>query len=129
MRARICSVVSSTDLISPGYSSAVCCGVIAEELWVTTTACHASGRTTNGSPCLHRLAPQCQYAVAPPRDQSLAAQLGPDRHPALPTPVSYQRVHAADLLIGQPGRATGEQPAANHPASNRVGQRGQGVGL
>jgi hypothetical protein len=66
--------VSSTDLISPGYSSVGCAGVIGGDVWATTTECHASGRITNGSPDLHRLPPQCEHAVAPPGDQSLPPQ-------------------------------------------------------
>src|SRR3984893_129710 len=112
MRVWICSSRSNTDLMSPGYSSG--------DSAATPTACHATGPRTNGGR-LNRLPAQRQKPAASAGDQPLIAQCGPDRPPALATPGGDECVHTADLLVGQPDRATGEQPAADDATADRIG--------
>ena len=107
--------------MSPGYSSG--------DSAATSTACHVVGPETNGGPAQTRFLVQRQQPAAAAGDQPLTAQRRPDRHPALAAPGGDQRVHPADLLVGQPDRAAGEQPAADHPATDRVGQRRQRLGV
>src|SRR5271165_733694 len=120
IRAWICSSRSNTDLMSPGYSSG--------DSAATTTACHVIGPTTNGGQ-LDRLSVQSQKPAAAAGDQPLIAQSGPDRHSALAAPGGDQPVNAADLLVGQPDRAAGQQPTADDSTTYRVGQRRQYLGV
>src|ERR1700735_156602 len=110
MRAWICSSLSRTDLMSPGYSSG--------DSAATPTACHVIGLRTNGGlRSTARLLMQSQPSVASAGDQSLITQCGADGHPALAAPSGDQRVDSADLLVGHTDRTTGDQPTADDPTT------------
>ena len=127
MRAWICSSVSSTDLISPGYSSAGCAGVIAEEIWATSTACHVE-RPNNQRQRPFRPARAARSARrrAAPRSVADRAMGSPTATPPCPRQAVTSASTPRICLSVSPRRAAGQQPAADHPASNRVGQPGQG---
>ena len=110
--AWISSDESSTDLMSPGYSSADLLSHV------------------HSVPCLHT-GSVCSVSIPSrrPGDQPLAAQRRPDRHTALPAPRRDQSVHPADLLVGQPAGAARQQPAPNHPAPDRLRKCRQSGGV
>src|ERR1700694_1570488 len=115
VRAWIWSCDSNTDLMSPGYSSPVCAA--------TCTACHVTDRIS------HRFAAKHQHAVATAGDQPLAAQGRPDGHATLAAPGGDQGVDTANLLVGQAAGTAGQQPAADDPAPDRLGEHPQSTGV